>query len=148
MNRLTIKAGEWIVVCDGGKALVLQNDGDEKFPNLRTRDTLEQDVPKTHELGTDAPGRAHGSVGHGRSAVEQTDWHDRAEQSFLEGLAGYLGKAVEARQAQSIVVVASPRALGMIRPAYSSALKTAIRAEIPKDLVKMPVYEIEKNLTA
>jgi protein required for attachment to host cells len=45
-------------------------------------------------------------------------------------------------------VVAPPRALGMIRPAYSQTLKGAVRAEVDKDLVKMPVHEIERHLTA
>jgi protein required for attachment to host cells len=145
-EKLAIKPGEWIVVCDGGKALVLENTGDEKFPNLKTRETLAHDNPKTHEQGTDVPGRTHSSVGPGRSAVGQTDWHDQAEQAFLDNLAGYLARAVEAHQARSIVMVASPRALGMIRPAYTHGLKAAVRAEIPKDLVKLPVYEIEKHL--
>lgn len=145
-DRIAIKAGEWVVVCDGGKALVLENAGDDKFPNLKTRETFAHDNPKTHEQGTGAPGRSHDSTSPSRSAVEQTDWHDQAEQAFLHRLAGHLGKAVEAHQAQSIVLVASPRALGMIRPAYSHALKAAIRAEIAKDLVKLPVYEIEKHL--
>lgn len=43
-------------------------------------------------------------------------------------------------------MVAPPRALGMLRSAYSETLKNAIRAELDKDLVKMPVYEIEKRL--
>jgi len=38
-------------------------------------------------------------------------------------------------------------ALGMIRPAYSHALKSAVRAELDKDLVKQPVHQIEKHLT-
>jgi len=46
-----------------------------------------------------------------------------------------------------VIVVASPRALGVLRPAYSHALKAAVRAEVHKDLVKMPVHEIEKHLT-
>ena len=50
-------------------------------------------------------------------------------------------------RAKSLIVVAPPRALGMIRPAYSHALKGAVRAEVDKDLVKMPVHEIEKHLT-
>jgi protein required for attachment to host cells len=36
----------------------------------------------------------------------------------------------------------------MLRPAYSNALRGAIRAEIDKDLVKMPVHEIERHLSA
>jgi protein required for attachment to host cells len=46
-----------------------------------------------------------------------------------------------------VILVAPPRALGMIRPLYGHALKAALRAEIDKDLVKQPVYVIEKHLT-
>jgi len=35
----------------------------------------------------------------------------------------------------------------VIRPAYTNALKSAVRAEVDKDFVKMPVHEIEKHLT-
>ena len=45
-------------------------------------------------------------------------------------------------------MVASPRALGMIRDVYSPAVRKAIRAELGKDLVKVPVHEIEKQLFA
>jgi protein required for attachment to host cells len=36
----------------------------------------------------------------------------------------------------------------MIRHVYPHALRAAIRAEIDKDLVKHPVHDIEKHLTA
>ncbi len=148
MSVLSIHQGEWVVVCDGAKALILENVGDAKFPNLKTRDVYEQKVPSTRELGTDAPGRSHSSVGHGRSSVAQTDWHDQAEQEFLTELVKKLGAAVEQHQVKSLIVVAPPRALGMIRPIYSPGLRAAVRAELDKDFVKMPVHEIEKHLTA
>jgi protein required for attachment to host cells len=44
-------------------------------------------------------------------------------------------------------MVAPPRALGMIRSAYTHALKSAVRVEVDKDLVKQPVHQIEKHLT-
>ena len=147
MSELMIHAGEWVVVCDGAKALVLENIGDVKFPNLKTVEVIEEKHPATHELGTDAPGRSHSSVGHGRSAVSQTDFHDQAEHDFLVRLATHLDAALGAGKVKSLVVVAPPRALGVLRPAYSPALKAAVRAELHKDLVKMPVYEIEKHLT-
>jgi len=49
---------------------------------------------------------------------------------------------------KSLILVAPPRALGMIRHAYSHTLRSAVRAEIDKDLVKHPVHDIEKHLTA
>ena len=148
MSALLIKHGEWIVVCDGAKALVLENTGDVKFPNLKTVQVFEQKDLPTHLLGTDAPGRSHSSMGNGRSAVEQTDWHDQSEQAFLTHLAQRLDADLAAGKAKSLIVVAPPRALGMIRHAYSHALRGAIRAEIDKDLVKHPVHDIEKHLTA
>jgi protein required for attachment to host cells len=147
MSGLLIRNGEWVVVCDGAKALVLENTGDVKFPNLKMVEVFEQKDLATHELGSDRPGRSHSSVGHGRSAVEQTDWHNQAEQAFLTHLAQHLDVALGAGKTKSLIMVAPPRALGMIRPAYSHALKSAIRAEVDKDFVKMPVHEIEKHLT-
>ena len=40
------------------------------------------------------------------------------------------------------------RALGVLRQAYTRGLREAIKAEIDKDYVRMPVYEIEKKLAA
>lgn len=147
MSGLVIRHGEWVVVCDGAKALILENAGDIKFPNLKTIKVLEQKELPTRALGTDAPGRAHNSVGNARSAVEQTDWHDQSERTFLVELAQKLDNAIAEGKTKSLIMVAPPRALGMIRPAYSQALKSAVRAEVDKDLVKMPIHEIEKHLT-
>jgi protein required for attachment to host cells len=144
---LLIRHGEWVVVCDGAKALILENSGDIRLPNLKTVRVFEQKDPATHELGTDAPGRVINSVGSTRSAVEQTDWHDLLERAFLAQLAQHLDAAISSGKAKSLIMVAPPRALGMIRSAYSNALKDAVRAEVDKGLVKMPVHEIQKLLT-
>jgi protein required for attachment to host cells len=146
MTRLKIDQGDWVIVCDGKKALLLENVGDAVFPNLKTKEVHEHAVPKTHEQGTDAPGRAFSSVGEVRSAMEQTDWHDQSERAFLEDLAGRLDAAVAAGETNAVIIVAPPRALGVIRQAYSPRLRQALRAEVDKDLVRMPVHEIEKHL--
>ena len=148
MAKLKIRQGDWVIVCDGTKALVLENAGDEKFLNLKTREVLEQPAPKTHEQGSDEPGRAFQSVGAARSAMEQTDWHTQDEQRFLHKLAGHLEAAVNGGSAKSVVIVAPPRALGVLRQHYSHILRNALRAEIDKDLVKLPVHEIERHLAA
>jgi protein required for attachment to host cells len=146
MTKLQIRHGDWIVVCDGKKALVLENAGDDKFLNLKTKQVYEQDDPKTCEQGTDAPGRAINSVDARRSAMEQTDWHEQEEERFLHRLLKHLDAAVNAGVTKSLILVAPPRALGVLRPAYSHVLRTALRAEVDKDLVKMPLHEIERHL--
>ena len=109
-----------MIVCDGKKALILENVGDEKFLNLKTREVQEHADPKTSDLGTDAPGRSFSSVGSGRSAVEQTDWHKQEEDRFLQKLVGQLDHAVNAGEVKSLIIVAPPRALGVLRQAYSA----------------------------
>jgi protein required for attachment to host cells len=148
MSKLKIQRGEWVVVCDGKKALILENVGDSKFPNLHTREVREHEDPRTSEQGSDQPGRFFQSVDGRRSAAEQTDWHDRSERAFLDKLVADLGSAVLAGAPKGITVVAPPRALGMIREAYSPAMRDAIKAEIAHDYVKLPVDEIERRLTS
>jgi protein required for attachment to host cells len=107
----------------------------------------EQPDQKTHEQGTDAPGRAINSISR-RSAMEQTNWHEQGEQRFLTELSKRLNAAVMAGEAKSLILIAPPRALGVIRQAATPNLRKAVRAEIDKDFVKMPVHEIEKHLAA
>jgi protein required for attachment to host cells len=148
MSELKFDRGDWVVVADGARALILENVGDRKFPDLRTKEHYRQDDPKTHELGTDKPGRSFSSVGSGRSAMEQTDWHEQEEQRFLIGLAARLDKAVLGGETRSLVVVAPARALGVLRKEFSSHVRGALRAEVEKDYVKMPVDQITKHLLA
>ena len=146
MQKLKIRQGDWVIVCDGKKALILENAGDEKFLNLKTREVQEHADPKTSDLGNDEPGRSFSSVGSGRSAVEQTDWHRQEEERFLQKLVSQLDHSVKVGEVKSLVIVAPPRALGVLRQAYSHNLRAAVHAEIDKDLVRIPVHEIEKHL--
>jgi len=149
MKTNKIKNGDWVVVCDGRKALILLNKGDEKFPDFHVDQVFEHPDRSTHELGSGAPGRVHQSDGAARSSVRQTDWHDAAEQQFLHTLAHHIDHAMKMPNApDSIFIVASPRALGMLRNSYTSAMRGKIRAEIGKDYVTLPIHEIEKHLAA
>jgi protein required for attachment to host cells len=146
MSELKSDTGDWVIVCDGRKALILENTGDRAFPNLRQREVREHPNAFTRELGTDTPGRVHPSVGSARSSVEQTDWHDEDERAFLQELAAHLDAAVRSKQTRALIVVAPARALGMLRKAYTIAVKGVLRKEVDKDLVKHRIYEIEKQL--
>jgi protein required for attachment to host cells len=148
MHNLRIHNGDWVVVADGAKALILENAGDAVSLNLKTREVREQPDAKTREQGTDAPGRSINSIDARRSAMEQTDWHQQNEDRFLTDLSKHLNAAVLAGAVKSLVLIAPPRALGVIRQAATPNLRKAMRAEIDKDFVKMPVHEIERHLAA
>ena len=148
MAEVASKSREWIVVCDGAKALVFENTGDALSPKLETREVYQQQDLATRDLGTAAPGRLMNSVGSARSAVEQTDWHAQAEEDFLRTIAERLNDAVTKGETKSLILIAAPRALGVLRQLITPAVQDAIRAEIGKDYVNMPVHEIETHLTA
>ena len=46
MTKMKIGTGDWIVVCDGRKALILENLGDRMFPNLHTKEVHEHPIPR------------------------------------------------------------------------------------------------------
>ena len=144
--ELKIDNGGWVVVCDGAKALVLENAGSRMHPNLTTRQVFEQPDLSDRELSADKPGRAISSVGDRRSAVEQVDRHEQEEQRFLKNVAAHLDRAVLAGDTPSLIVVAPPRAIGILRRAFTSHVRQAIRAEVERDFVKLPVKEIERHL--
>lgn len=148
MDSIKIPGKSWVVVCDGAKALLLRNEGSMVNLNLKVMETLQQDNEMDRDLATDRAGRAHGGAGMAPSAMEETNLHDLAEADFLKSLVGRLSEMAFSKEIENVVVVAPPRALGLMRPFYSGSLKGAITAEVPKDLVKHPVSDIEKLLAA
>ncbi len=144
---MKIGHGDWIVVCDGRKALLLENEGDEMLAKFATREVYEQKEEPTRDLGTDKPGRVREMATGVHSAVEPTDYHDQEETAFLTRLSARLDALVKSGNAHHLIIVAPPRALGVLRKSYSVALRQTIRAEVDHDLIHLPVQEIEHRLT-
>ncbi|MBI5265071.1 MAG: host attachment protein [Bradyrhizobium sp.] len=148
MNKLKIPHDAFVFVGDGRKALFLRNEGDEKYPNLKTERVFEDENPPTHEQGSERPGHVQASYTGQRSAVEPVDWHDIEEQRFARKVAAAMENLVRTRKAPALVVVAPPRTLAELRDAFHADVKARIIAEVNKDLTKHPVGDIEKHLTS
>lgn len=86
MNKMRIDKYDWLVVCDGRKALILENLGDEMFPNLHTREVREQANPPTAAQATYVPGRLHAAVG-GKDLVK-APVHEIEKQVLPSGAVG------------------------------------------------------------
>ncbi|SRR5579871_1446499 len=149
MSKLKIPHNAFVFVGDGRKALFLRNEGDEKFPNLKTEGVFKDDNPSTHEQGSERPGRLSKALESGqRSAVEAADWHHIEEHRFTKKVAAAMEDAVRVRNAPALVVVAPPKTLADLRHAFHADVKARVIAEIGKDLTRHPVDEIERHLTA
>ena len=147
MTKLKIPHGAIRVCRRRSQGLVLRNDGDEKFPNLKTERVFEDDNPLTHEQGSDRPGRASKALDSAqRSAVEPVDWHHIEEHRFAKKVAAAMEQVLRARKVPALVVVVPPKTLADLRSAFHVDVQARIIAEINKDLTKHPIWEIEKHL--
>jgi protein required for attachment to host cells len=133
---------DWIIVSDGGRALVLRNDGDAQNLLLTVLRTYEEDTPPTREIGADKPGRTHASVGPGRASIEPTDFHQQEEDRLMAKVAADLAEDLRQRNFSTLIVAAAPTALGALRKAMSPELRKAISAEIPKDFTNMNLVKL------
>src|SRR5690348_6860340 len=101
-----------VLVGDGRKALFLRNKAGAGHPELVTDHVMEHKNPPTREQGTDRPGRYAGPDGSSRSATEETDWHQQAEDRFAVEVAEVLYKKAHDHNFERLIVVAPPRTLG------------------------------------
>nr|WP_314072244.1 host attachment family protein [uncultured Roseococcus sp.] len=148
MKPYPLPARIGVLVCDGTKALLLRNEGDALSPRLATVSAIDNPQPPSRELGTDRPGRLRSSDGAARSATDEGDLHDQAETDFLVRVAAMLEEAVRGQEIKELVLVAPPRALGVLRGKLSAAVKEIVSEELAKDLTKLPVDQIAKHLLA
>ena len=128
---MSTTAETWIVVADGAGARVFEER--RKLGPLTERPDL---ALTSQEDRHQAPAHA-GSVvdrsGFGRHAPAIADPAARAEERFLVELAALVDKAALANSFARLVIVAPPRALGVLRGALSPATARRIEACDPHE---------------
>lgn len=136
----------FVVVADGRKLLFLRNEGDEAYPNLQVEHAQVQDNPPARDQSTDAPGRSFSSVGPGRSAYTETDFHQLEEDRFAAEAADLINRRALAQEFDRLIIVAPPRTLGEMRKHYHKETEQRLIGEVDKTLTGHPLPEIEQVL--
>lgn len=139
-----IRNGTWVVVTDSEKALFLRNVTDGEDPNLEVIRKKEQENPKDIDQSANRPGRVGQSANPGKSAYDDTDWHELAKDRFAIELAEILYDRAHKGKFDSLVLVASPGVLGTLRDELHQEVTDKIIGEIPKTLTNHPLAEIEQ----
>lgn len=137
-----------VLVADGRKMLFLRNEGDDVHPNLVVEHAEEQSNPKDGDQKSDAPGVSYSSFGSGRNTVEETDFHQLAEDRFAVEATDLLKQRALSNDFESLIVIAPPRTLGELRKHYHSEVSARITGELDKDLTNHPIPEIESAIKA
>lgn len=135
---MIVEHGTLVVAADGGGAVIYRNTANEGVPKL--------EVVETHDAK-----HASSTTSGGKTALAGHDYHEQGERQFAGRLATRLDELIGAHQhgkdQAGVVLFASPRFLGVIRGDYSARLKSALKAEVGKDLREAPVKQVEHALT-
>ena len=96
---LKIPHDAFVFVGDGRKALFLRNDGDEKFPYLKTERVFVDENPPSHEQGTERPDVSARDRGQAEEAPcsRRTGMSLRSNTLFALSLQRWRGLCVPAR---------------------------------------------------
>ena len=135
-----------ILVADGRKTLFLRNHGDSAQLDLRTEAHDERDDRKDHELKSDAPGLSGQSFGFGRPALDETDFHQQAEDRWAKDTAGILNRRALAGDYDALAVVAPPKTLGELRKHFHKETEKRLVATFNKEMTDRPIDQIEDLL--
>lgn len=96
---------------------------------------------------TGAAGKGHGRTGHAGTQFEpKTQVEDKARASFARQLADYLNDAVAGKRCSSVVLIASSKVLGEIKPLLNLAASNALKRSIASDLTQFTGLELKKSV--
>jgi protein required for attachment to host cells len=147
MEKSQIPHNALVLVGDGLRAVFLRNSGTIMNPNLAVESVFEQDNPPNREQGTDKPPHGGTKAPRGpRNHIDQTDWHQLAEDRFAREIADKLYDLAHRRTFQCLLIVAPPKVLGRLRKSMHKEVLDRVEAEIPKELAASSVRAIQQEL--
>ncbi len=143
---MAIPHGALVLVADGKKMLFLRNQGDAEIIDLRMEAHDQREDRKDGEIKTDAPGTQSSRVGMGRDTMEETDFHQQEEDRWVKDAAEELKKRALRNDFDALVVIAPPKALGVLRKELHKEVEKRIVTTINKEMTDRPIRDIEELL--
>jgi protein required for attachment to host cells len=103
----------------------------------------------SRDLGTDRPGRTANSATGVRHALQSRhDLKKEADAKFAATVVAAVARAAKSPDQPEIVLVAGPRLLGQYRKALPATLRDRVAAELPSNLAKLPLAELNARVRA
>jgi len=135
-----------VLVADGRKMLLLRNHGKGLKVDLRTEAHDERADAKDSDMKTDAAGTGTQSGGYGRPAMDETDFHQQAEDEWAKDAADLLNRRALTNDYDALVIVAPPKTLGELRKHFHKETERRIVATFNKEMTDRPLADIEDLL--
>jgi len=130
------------VIADGGHARFVRTAADNALHTIEALDsaTLHD---KSHDLGTDRPGRTFESASSTRHAM--TPRHDPHELE-KDRFARLVGARINAEVCDELVLVAPAHVLALLDAALDVAARGKVMGTLAKDLAGVPDHELWPHL--
>lgn len=135
-----------VVVADGRKARVFEEA--RRDGPLHERPEWLAELPDYEQGQGTSPGRVYDRMGHASHGVTSDTPHEKGEREFVTGLAGVLDRIVAAHKIDDVVLIAAPRALGVLREALSKNIQHKLKESDSHDRVAATAEEIHEALRA
>lgn len=134
-----------VFVVDGGRMVLMRNDGDATAPDLKVIEHRECPSPPNRDIFADAPGRRFSSASPARSSYDNGDPHAAFEQAFVKSATAALAEHID-DHTPGVIVAADKVSLGYLRKHYPAIVEAKLLAEVDKDFTGMPVAAITRRL--
>jgi len=139
----------WVLICDASRARIFQYE--KKDDPWTMVDEIDHPAGRAHvsDLVTDKRGRVQqvGGGGSLRPGMEpRTDPSDVEAERFAHRLGGLLTKAHDDHRCESVVLVAPPRFLGLLRKTLPPGVERSVSATIGKDYTQHESRDLQKRL--
>lgn len=128
---MLVRKDSKVIAVDGSRMAMFRNVGEAFAPVLELIEEHKNPSLRTSELGTGKPGRTFQSKSARRGTHELTDLQQQEEDRFVTDVAQRIGQIVGDTKA-GVILVAAPRALGVIRKHMAPETSALLLAEIPK----------------
>jgi protein required for attachment to host cells len=133
-----------VLVADGQNATFFKNSASGETITLETVHSMGLVNEADRDISADRPGHAHVGMSERRTSYEHDDKHQANETAFLAGVAGMAQQL--SGDYDSLVLIAEPRALGVLRDVMAPAVMSKVTVQMDKDYTKTPVPELEALL--
>lgn len=130
-----------VLVVDGGRMLLMRNDGDATDPHFAVVEHRECPPLPNRDVFSDAAGREFSSSASFRNSYDNGDPHAAHERAFVASALAALADHVS-DDVPGVIVAADPVSLGQLRAHYPAKVASKLLAEFDKDLTGMPVEAI------
>jgi protein required for attachment to host cells len=133
----------WVLAADGGSARMFEErrrSGELVELTERRMHRAQADLPATHAHGA----TVHDRMGQGRHGAGEASPQDEAERRFLSRVVAVLASGNG--DFDHLVILAPPKALGILRAALPQRLAERLQASHACDCVKETPEEVRRRL--